>query len=243
MSDTLVEAEELPMSARPLRPATTSNPIPSLVQLAALAVGSFGAACKQPTAAPDASPAPPPGPSNTPGDQAFVGAGSGAGAVDAAAPTNTGEPTDAGHDDAALAQRKEQQQLQQLLGTLHPTGVAYMPPPGGMAISRPMIDPLDQLGGGPPSAGNGPQFDIGIAQKKLAAAAASAGSCASDAGPHGHGHVMVTFDPSGKAVRVVVEPPFEGTGVGSCIEGHFRSVRLPPFSDPSRTVAKGFDMK
>jgi hypothetical protein len=236
------------MSARPVRPATTSNPIPSLVQLAALAVGTLGAGCKQPTAAPDASPAPPPGSSNTPGDQAFVGAGSGAGAVDAStgavtgAATDGGETTDAEQDDAALA-RKEQQQLQQLLGTLHPRGVPPMPPPGGMAISRPMIDPLDALGGGPPSAASGPQFDIGVAQKKLAAAAASAGSCSSDAGPHGHGHVMVTFDPNGKAVRVVVEPPFEGTGVGSCIEGHFRSVRLPPFSDLPRTVAKGFDVK
>ena len=65
--------------------------------------------------------------------------------------------------------------------------------------------------------------------------------CAMPGGPHGSGHVKVTFSPNGAAVRAQADqPPFTGSKVGECVAHAYLDARVPPFSGSPVTVGKSF---
>lgn len=82
-------------------------------------------------------------------------------------------------------------------------------------------------------------FDKAAAAAALRAAAAQAGSCRKEGDPTGQANVRVTFAPSGRATRAVVNgPPFAGTATGGCIAATLRKARIPPFSGAHVSVTK-----
>ena len=65
--------------------------------------------------------------------------------------------------------------------------------------------------------------------------------CGNRAGPHGEGHVKITFAPSGLVRDAVVDqPPFKGTSTASCVETRFRNARMHTFTGAARTLGKTF---
>lgn len=81
-------------------------------------------------------------------------------------------------------------------------------------------------------------FDRNAAAAALSRAAGAAGSCRSGTDPTGIAQVSVTFSPSGRATRALVEgPPFAGTKTGGCIAARMRGAKIPPFTG-SRVVVK-----
>jgi hypothetical protein len=66
---------------------------------------------------------------------------------------------------------------------------------------------------------------------------AGLGSAQCGEGAAGATVVSVTFAPSGRVTRALVEDgPFQGTAVGGCIARHLRSVSILPFEGDFRTV-------
>jgi hypothetical protein len=64
-----------------------------------------------------------------------------------------------------------------------------------------------------------------------------------EGGPTGEGSVTVTFDPSGRSSSATLDgPPFEATQVGECIARRFEHLTIPPFSGPSVSVRKRFQL-
>jgi hypothetical protein len=83
------------------------------------------------------------------------------------------------------------------------------------------------------------EFDAQAAITALSDAALAAGSCRKPGDPNGVAKVVVTFNPTGKATRVVVEgPPFAGTETGGCIAATMRKARVPEFAGERVSVAK-----
>jgi hypothetical protein len=59
--------------------------------------------------------------------------------------------------------------------------------------------------------------------------------------PSGVGHVTLTFEPTGSLSSVVIDPPYAGTPMGTCIANKFRTVTVPAFSgDKPVTVSTPF---
>lgn len=85
------------------------------------------------------------------------------------------------------------------------------------------------------SPASAPPFDRVAATRALAVDVAG---CRRDDGPTGRGHVKVTFQPSGSASHVEVDPPFAGTASGACILQRFRSVTVPAFAGGPLTVGR-----
>lgn len=82
-------------------------------------------------------------------------------------------------------------------------------------------------------------FNTGAARSALTTAARNASSCRGPDDPSGVARVSVTFSPSGRAVRAVVQgPPFAGTKTGGCIAARLRAARVPPFQGDRVTVKK-----
>jgi hypothetical protein len=70
-------------------------------------------------------------------------------------------------------------------------------------------------------------------------AADRATSCKQVGDPTGAAAVVVTFAPSGRATRAVVNgPPFAGTQTGGCIASAMRTASIPPFSGDLVNVRK-----
>lgn len=103
------------------------------------------------------------------------------------------------------------------------------PPPAVPAT--PTTGPTTTGGGGVP-------FDRGAAASALGAV--SVQSCKRPGGPTGSGHVKVTFAPDGSASAATVDDPFAGTDVGTCVEGKYRSARVPAFAGTPTNVRKSF---
>lgn len=79
--------------------------------------------------------------------------------------------------------------------------------------------------------------------RAMASAASAAAACGRDGGPRGSGRINVTFDPSGRASLVLIEPgPFVGTEVGSCVATRFRGVTVPPFGGEPVSVIAPFEV-
>lgn len=98
-------------------------------------------------------------------------------------------------------------------------------------------------GGGTPPAtpppSTGPEFNKAAASAALNGAAGAASGCKAPGDPAGVVRVSVTFAPSGRATRSVVNgPPYGGTTTGSCVAAAFRSLSVPPFSGDPVTVSK-----
>ena len=109
-----------------------------------------------------------------------------------------------------------------------------------------MNDALRQFGD-PGAANNNPgstgggtaPFDRGAAAAALGAV--NVASCKKSDGPTGSGHVSITFGSNGQVQTAVVDsPPFEGTSVGGCVAGKFRSAHVPSFSGGAQRVGKSF---
>ena len=80
-----------------------------------------------------------------------------------------------------------------------------------------------------------PAFDEGAAL--VAVRNAGLGSLQCGEGAAGATVVSVTFAPSGRVTRALVEDgPFRGTAVGGCIARHLRGVSIPPFDGDFRTI-------
>jgi len=66
-------------------------------------------------------------------------------------------------------------------------------------------------------------------------------SCERLGGQTGPGHVTIRFSPSGEVTSALVDAPYRGTDVGSCVARLFQqTVRVPPFDGGSVTVGKSF---
>jgi hypothetical protein len=89
-----------------------------------------------------------------------------------------------------------------------------------------------------PSEASGP-FDKDAAAAALSRAASAAGSCRSSGDPSGVAQVSVTFSPTGRATRAIVDgPPFAGTATGGCIASKMTQAKVPPFTGSRVTVKK-----
>jgi hypothetical protein len=88
------------------------------------------------------------------------------------------------------------------------------------------------------TAATGP-FDKNAAAAALGNAASAAGSCRSSGDPSGVAQVSVTFSPTGRATRAIVDgPPFAGTATGGCIASKMTQSKVPPFTGSRVTVKK-----
>jgi hypothetical protein len=81
------------------------------------------------------------------------------------------------------------------------------------------------------------EFDRNAAMQALCDAGDRARSCVARAGG-GSLRVAVTFARTGIVSGAVVEGPLAGTSAATCVEGKFRTVRVPPFRGSSLTVRK-----
>jgi hypothetical protein len=82
------------------------------------------------------------------------------------------------------------------------------------------------------------EFDRNAAMQALREAGDRARTCVAHAGASGSLRVAVTFARAGTVSGAVVEGPLAGTGAAACVEGKFRSVRIPSFRGSSLTVRK-----
>jgi hypothetical protein len=82
-------------------------------------------------------------------------------------------------------------------------------------------------------------FDKDAASAALARAASAAGSCRSSGDPSGVARVSVTFSPTGRATRAIVDgPPFAGTATGGCSASKMTQAKVPAFAGSRVTVKK-----
>jgi hypothetical protein len=82
------------------------------------------------------------------------------------------------------------------------------------------------------------EFDRNAAMQALREAGDRARTCFARAGASGSLRVAVTFARAGTVTGAVVEGPLAGTSAASCVEGKFRTLRIPPFRGSSLTVRK-----
>jgi hypothetical protein len=113
------------------------------------------------------------------------------------------------------------------------------PPPSDRVSNIANSVTLDDHG---TAAGQNPESDIdrGAAQAALGRAAGQVASCRRPDGPVGPGRVLVTVASSGNVDSVTLQGKLAGTSVGECIANQFRSIRVPAFSGPAVTLARGF---
>lgn len=108
------------------------------------------------------------------------------------------------------------------------------PPTQTMPTNPPAVPATVGTGGAP--------FDRGAAAGALGAV--NVQSCKRPDGPTGTGHVKVTFTPDGAASSVTLDGgPFVGTPVGACIEGKYRTARVPTFTGTPASVGKSFTIE
>jgi len=88
-----------------------------------------------------------------------------------------------------------------------------------------------------PRAGHTPKAAFSADQALAAIRAAGIGSAQCGEGAAGATVVSVTFAPSGRVTRALVEDgPLQGTAVGGCIARQLRSVRVAPFQGDFQTL-------
>jgi len=91
--------------------------------------------------------------------------------------------------------------------------------------------------------GDGPAFDEEFASAAIRAAFARAQGCRSGSDPTGLATVTVTYAPSGRVTRTLVDGVFAGTPVGSCIAATLRSATIPVFSGALVTVKRSAEIR
>jgi outer membrane biosynthesis protein TonB len=108
---------------------------------------------------------------------------------------------------------------------------ASPPKPAPAPVTKPEPEPDEPAATGP--------FDKSAAAAALARAASAAGSCRTSGDPSGVAQVSVTFSPTGRATRAIVNgPPFAGTATGGCIASRMTQAKVPPFTGSRVTVRK-----
>jgi hypothetical protein len=106
------------------------------------------------------------------------------------------------------------------------------PAPMPKPVTAPKPEPEEE------AAATGP-FDKDAAAAALAGAASAAGACRTAGDPSGVAQVSVTFSPSGRATRAIVDgPPFAGTATGGCIASKMTQAKVPAFTGSRVTVKK-----
>jgi len=86
-------------------------------------------------------------------------------------------------------------------------------------------------------------IDPTAANNALASAAAASRACRSyGAPPSAKGRAAVTFSPDGSVAAVSISQNFIGTPIGNCVMGHYRNMRVPPYSGDATTLFSSFDM-
>jgi hypothetical protein len=105
-----------------------------------------------------------------------------------------------------------------------------------------MPPPVAQSAAAPPAAAPAElavAIDHAALKTALNEGAARAMSCKKPEDPAGPATVVVTFAPSGRVTRALVNgPPFAGTATGGCIASTMRSVTIPAFSGDYVSVRK-----
>lgn len=118
-----------------------------------------------------------------------------------------------------------------------PLSVEPAPPPSASAEEAHADAPKDATEDATADATS--PFDRGRAAAGLGAV--DLRPCASINGQRGPGRVRITFHASdGRAQAVVLDPPYAGTTIGSCIVERYRRVTVPPFAGADVTVGKSF---
>lgn len=122
-------------------------------------------------------------------------------------------------------------------------------PPSGPSKAQSLAEAMAAAtpGGGtppPPPPSTGPEFNKSAATAALNGAAGAASGCKAPSDPAGLVRVSVTFAPSGRATRAVVNgPPYAGTTTGSCVAAAFRTLSVPAFSGDPVTVSKSVSVR
>ncbi len=117
-------------------------------------------------------------------------------------------------------------------------------PPTGPSKAQTLAEAMAAAGNTPPPPSSGPEFNKGAATAALNGAAGSASGCKAAGDPSGVARVSVTFAPSGRATRAIVNgSPFAGTSTGSCVAAAFRSLSVPPFTGDPVTVSKSVSIR
>lgn len=115
--------------------------------------------------------------------------------------------------------------------TTAPTTVDVQPTPSATPIVEPAPDVAKPTTG----------FDADAAAKALANADYQVCIGPNAQQPSIEGHVVVTFEPSGRVASSVVDrPPFAGTALGMCIAQAYGTIHIPPFSGSPVRVATRF---
>lgn len=116
-------------------------------------------------------------------------------------------------------------------------------PPSGPSKAQTLAEAMAAAGNNPPPPA-GPEFNKAAANAALNGAAGSASGCKAPGDPSGVARVSVTFAPSGRATRSVVNgAPFGGTTTGSCVAAAFRSLSVPAFTGDPVTVTKSVSIR
>jgi hypothetical protein len=152
------------------------------------------------------------------------------------------KPTQTGTSDKSVAQGKppEPEATDKPAEPAAPTG-----PSKAQSLAEAMAAAAPGGGGAPPPPPtSGPEFNKGAAAAALNGAAGSASGCKAPGDPSGVARVSVTFAPSGRATRAVVNgAPYSGTATGSCVAGAFRNLSVPPFTGDPVTVSKSVSIR
>ncbi|MFT3766328.1 MAG: protein kinase [Minicystis sp.] len=129
------------------------------------------------------------------------------------------------------------------------TAMPAAPDPVSASPAEPGARPAGKIGAAPSrnaeprAGGGGRQIDQVAALAALGNAAIAAKRCKKPGGPTGSSRVEVTFAPSGGVSSVRLGGPFDGTPVGKCITGVFKSIRVPPFEGSSFSAGKTVTIK
>ena len=81
-------------------------------------------------------------------------------------------------------------------------------------------------------------FNREAAETVLGVASSASSSCKKHSDPSGKAIVRVVFGGDGRVKSAEVGPPFARTPLGACIEGTFKTVKIPPFVGQDMTVPK-----
>ncbi|MBI5531712.1 MAG: hypothetical protein HY898_03280 [Deltaproteobacteria bacterium] len=124
------------------------------------------------------------------------------------------------------------------ISSFGPNSPATRPPPASLPAAA---------GDAPTADGTNPAlapFDPTQATSAMIESAESASACLRPTDPIALVNVHVVFAPAGTVTTAWVDaPPYSGTPVGGCIARAFRSARMEPFTGPSVTVHRVFQIQ
>ncbi|MBS2011926.1 MAG: protein kinase [Deltaproteobacteria bacterium] len=114
------------------------------------------------------------------------------------------------------------------VATATPPPNPFAPPPAPSPSAKPAADPN--------------AFNEGAARSKLSQANGVLAFCKKEGGVTGPGNASVTFSIDGSVAGVALDPPYGGTGEGSCVAAQFRRVKVNPFTGAPQTIRHSFEV-